>query len=157
MFLSNLTYGIEIWGNIYNFILNILNLSQKKIIRIINKKIIDNSKLPLIRLSHTPILFYNSNILKLDDLITFRNILIIYNLLNNKYVNDITDYFKFNRNKTKFILPLMKTNRFQNTIFFKGPKLYNLIMFNNILKTNTITHTLKLKKVLKSFFIKQYC
>ena len=157
LFLSNLTYGIEIWGNIYNSNLNILNLSQKKIIRIINKKIIDNSKLPLIRLSHTSILFYNSNILKLDDLITFRNILIIYNLLNNKYVNDITDYFKFNRNKTKFILPLMKTNRFQNTIFFKGPKLYNLIMFNNILKTNTITHTLKLKKVLKLFFIKQYC
>ena len=157
LFLSNLTYGIEIWGNIYNSNLNILNLSQKKIIRIINKKIIDNSKLPLIRLSHTSILFYNSNILKLYDLITFRNILIIYNLLNNKYVNDITDYFKFNRNKTKFILPLMKTNRFQNTIFFKGPKLYNLIMFNNILKTNTITHTLKLKKVLKSFFIKQYC
>ena len=157
LFLSNLTYGIEIWGNIYNSNLNILNLSQKKIIRIINKNIIDNSKLPLIRLSHTSILFYNSNILKLDDLITFRNILIIYNLLNNKYVNDITDYFKFNRNKTKFILPLMKTNRFQNTIFFKGPKLYNLIMFNNILKTNTITHTLKLKKVLKSFFIKQYC
>ena len=156
LFLSNLIYGIEIWGNIYNSNLNILNLSQKKIIRIINKKIIDNSKLPLIRLSHTSILFYNSNILKLDDLITFRNILIIYNLLNNKYVNDITDYFKFNRNKTKFILPLMKTNRFQNTIFFKGPKFYNLIMFNNILKTNTITHTLKLKKVLKSFFIKQY-
>ena len=77
LFLSNLTYGIEIWGNIYNSNLNILNLSQKKIIRIINKKIIDNSKLPLIRLSHTSILFYNSNILKLDDLITFRNILII--------------------------------------------------------------------------------
>ena len=50
----------------------------------------------------------------------------------------------------------MTTNRFQNTIFFKGPKLYNLIMFNNILKTNTITHTLKLKKVLH-FFFKQYC
>ena len=48
LFLSNLTYGIEIWGNIYNSNLNILNLSQKKIIRIINKKIIDNSKLPLI-------------------------------------------------------------------------------------------------------------
>ena len=29
-------------------------------------------------------------------------------------------------------------------------------MFNNILKTNTITHTLKMKKVLKSFLIKQY-
>ena len=91
--LSKLSYGIEIWGNIYNYNLNILNLSQKKIIRIIiNKKILDNSKLPLIRLSHTSILFYNSNNLKLDDLVTFRNILIIYNLLNNKYVNDITIY-----------------------------------------------------------------
>ena len=27
LFLSNLTYGIEIWGNIYNYNLNILNLS----------------------------------------------------------------------------------------------------------------------------------
>ena len=49
LFLSNLTYGIEIWGHIYNSNLNILNLSQKIIIRIINKKIIDNSILPLIR------------------------------------------------------------------------------------------------------------
>ena len=51
----------------------------------------------------------------------------------------------------------MNTNRFQNTIFFIGPTLYNLIIFNNILKTITITHTLKLKKLLKSFFIKSYC
>ena len=27
-----------------------------------------------------------------------------------------------------------KTNLIQNTIFVKGPKLYNSIMFNNILK-----------------------
>ena len=44
--------------------------------------------------------------------------LIIYILLNNKYVNDITDYFKFYRNKTKYIVPLMETHRFQNTIFY---------------------------------------
>ena len=92
LFLSNVSYGIEIWGNIYNSNLNILKLSHTKIKRIINKNIIDDSKLPLIRLSHKSILFYNSNILKLDDLIIFRNILIIYNLLNNKYVNDITGY-----------------------------------------------------------------
>ena len=91
------------WGKIYNSNLNILNLSQKIIIRIINKKIIGNSKLTLIRLAHTSILFYNSNILKLDDFITFRNILIIYNLLNNKYFNDINDYLKFNINKTKLV------------------------------------------------------
>ena len=39
----------------------------------------------------------------------------------------------------------MKTNRFKNTLFFKGPKLYNSIMFNNILKTIKITYTLKMK------------
>ena len=43
----------------------------------------------------------------------------------------------------------MKTNIFQNTIFVKGHKIYNSIMFNNILKTIKNTHTLKLKKVLK--------
>ena len=134
MFLSNLSYGIEIWGNIYNSNLNILNLPHKQIIRIINKKIIDNSKLPLLSLSYTSILFYNSNILKLDDLITFRNILIIYNLLNNKYVNDITDYFEFNRNKTKFILPLMKKNGFQNTIFFKGITKYTHFYYKQYYK-----------------------
>ena len=69
LFLSNLSYGIEIWGDIYNYNLNILHLSHKTII---NKNIIDNSKLPLIRLSHTSSLFYNSN-----DLITFINTLII--------------------------------------------------------------------------------
>ena len=106
---------------------------------------------------HISILFYNSNFLKHDDLINFRNICIIYNLLNNKYVNDITDYFKFNRNKTQFKLPLMKTHKFQNTIFVKGPKLYNSIMFNNNLKTISLTNTLKLKKVLQLFFIKHYC
>ena len=50
----------------------------------------------------------------------------------------------------------MKTNRFLNTIFFNGPKLYNSIMFNNILKIITIiidiiidnyySHIFKLKK-----------
>ena len=30
LFLSNLSYGIEIWGNIYNSNLNIFNLSQTK-------------------------------------------------------------------------------------------------------------------------------
>ena len=29
LFLTNLSYDIEIWSNIYNLILNILNLSQK--------------------------------------------------------------------------------------------------------------------------------
>ena len=45
-FLSNISYDIEIWGNI-------IMLLQKKIIRIINKKILNINLLPLIRLSNT--------------------------------------------------------------------------------------------------------
>ena len=57
-------------------------LLQKKIIRIINKKILILNLLPLIRLSNTSELFISNNILKLNDLVTFRNIILIYKLIN---------------------------------------------------------------------------
>ena len=52
-YLSNLSYGIEVWSNTTK-----LNMLQKKVIRIINKQIIDKSKLPLIRLTHTGPFFF---------------------------------------------------------------------------------------------------
>ena len=54
-YLSNLSYGIEvcIWSNTYKSNITKLIMLQKKVIRIINKQIIDKSKLPLIRLTHT--------------------------------------------------------------------------------------------------------
>ena len=52
-YLSNLLYGIEVWSNTYKSNITKLIMLQKKVIRIINKKIIDKSKLPLIRLTHT--------------------------------------------------------------------------------------------------------
>ena len=59
-------------------------LLQKKIIRIINKKILNLNLLRLIRLSNTSELFISNNILKLNDLVMFRNIILIYKLLNYK-------------------------------------------------------------------------
>ena len=50
----------------------------------------------------------------------------------------------------------MKTTKFQNTIFFKGPKYYNNIMSNNILKSENIHTIHKLKKVLKNYFLNKY-
>ena len=47
-----MSYGIEIWGNVYEDRLKKLVLIQKKTIRIINKNMIDKSQLLLIRLSH---------------------------------------------------------------------------------------------------------
>ena len=52
-YLSNLSYGIEVWSNTYKSNITKLIMLQKKVIRIINKQIIDKSNLPLIRLTHT--------------------------------------------------------------------------------------------------------
>ena len=66
---------------------------QKKCIRIINKQIIDKSKLPLIHLTNTGPFFKKNNILKFEDLIIYRNKLLIYNFLNNIYKLDYNSYF----------------------------------------------------------------
>ena len=50
----------------------------------------------------------------------------------------------------------MKTTKYQNTIFFKGIRYYNDIIFGNILKKNKIKNLNQLKKVMKLFFINQY-
>ena len=80
----------------------------------------------------------------------------MYNFLNNKYKLDYNSYFKLNKLKNKFILPLMKSNKLKNTIFFKGPKLYNELMFNNLLRKKNINNVLILKKTLKYSFISKY-
>ena len=131
-------------------------LLQKKIIRIINNKILNLNLLPLIRLSNTSELFISNNILKLNDLVMFRNIILIYKLLNKNYKIDFNEYFTLNKRNDRFILPLMKTKKYQNTIFFKGIKYYNDIIFGNIVKKNKITNINKLKKVMKLFFVNQY-
>ena len=63
-YLSNLSYGIEVWSNTYKSNITKLIMLQKKVIRIINKQIIDKSKLPLIWLTYTGPFFLN-NILNL--------------------------------------------------------------------------------------------
>ena len=94
----------------------IFALFIKKTIRIINTNMID--QLPLIRLSYTNKMFKYNYILKLNELITFRIILFLiiyiyyylgYNLLPNNYNINIETFFIFNRDKTPFILQLMKT------------------------------------------------
>ena len=74
-YLSNLSYGIEVWSNTYKSNITKLIMLQKKVIRIINKQIIDKSKLPLIRLTHTCPFFFLNTILKFEDLIIYRNTL----------------------------------------------------------------------------------
>ena len=82
---------------------------------------IDQTQLPLTRLSHTDNMFKYNSIFKLNVLITFRIILFLYNLLHNNY-NINLEKNLFLIKTTTFILPLMKTTQLQNTIFCKGPK-----------------------------------
>ena len=152
----NINTGLHSHIYIYEDRLKKLVLIQKKTIRIINKNMIDKSQLPLIRLSHTNNMFKYNSILKLNELISFRIILFLYNLLHNNYNINLDTFFIYNKDKSRFILPLMKTTKFQNTIFFKGPKYYNNIMSNNILKSENIHNIHKLKKVLKNYFLNKY-
>ena len=49
----------------------------------------------------------------------------------------------------------MKSNKLKNTILFKGPKLYNELMFNNMLRKNNINDLLNItKKNITIFFYK---
>ena len=80
----------------------------------------------------------------------------MYNFLNNKYKLDYNSYFKLNKLKYKFILHHMKSNKLKNTIFFKAPKLYNELMFNNLLRKKNINNVFILKKTLKYSFISKY-
>ena len=107
-------------------------LLQIKIIRIINYQILNSNQLPLIILINTSALFISNNIMKLNDIVVFRNIILIYKLLNNNYKIDFNEYFTYTRNY-RFILPLMKTTKYQNTVLFKSIKYYNKIIFGNIL------------------------
>ena len=50
----------------------------------------------------------------------------------------------------------MKSNKLKNTIFCKGSKLYNELMFNNLLRKNNINNVFILKKTLKYSFISKY-
>ena len=54
---------------------------------------IDKSQLPLIRLSHTK--FKYNSILKLNELISFRIILFLYNLLHKIYISNT--FFIYNK------------------------------------------------------------
>ena len=48
----------------------------------------------------------------------------------------------------------MKSNKLRNTIFVKGPKLYNELMFKNILRKNKINNVFILKKNFEIFIYK---
>ena len=79
----------------------------------------------------------------------FRNIILIYKLLNKNYKIYFNNYFTLNKCiyvNDRLISPLMKTPKYQNTVFIKGLKYYNNIIFDNVLKQNKIKNINQVKK-----------
>ena len=69
IFYPYLNYCAEVWGNTYKSTISVLFLKQKKVIRLIcNAKYLD----------HTTALFQNMNILRLDQIITFKTALVMF-------------------------------------------------------------------------------
>ena len=75
LFLPHIMYGNIIWGNIYKSNLTNLILTQKKIIRIINKTKYFRE--------HTKLLFERNNILKLNSLIKYNTLIYMHDHHNN--------------------------------------------------------------------------
>ena len=82
--LPYLNYCVEIWGNTYKTNLKPLCILQKKAIRIANKAGY---------LDHTNILFLQSHIMKLMDLVEYKTALIMYKARKNILPGNIQKMF----------------------------------------------------------------
>ena len=124
LILPYLNYGILVWGNTHETLLDKVLLLQKKIIRIIC-----NSPF----LSHTDPLFFENKILKVKDLYLFQLGQFMYNYNKNMLPSVFQEMFFKNssvhnyptRHSEEFHLPLLRTLLAQNTFIYEGPKLWN--------------------------------
>ena len=93
LFLPHIMYGNIIWGNIYKSNLTNLILTQKKIIRIINKTKYFRE--------HITLLFERNNILKLNSLIKYNTLIYMHDHHYNNLPQNIYIIHKKHENKYK--------------------------------------------------------
>ena len=111
-------------GNTHQTLLDKLLLLQKKALRVVFN---------LHARAHTDILFFESNILKINDLHSFQLGQFMYNLNTNSLPTIFNDLFSTNehvhnyptRQSREFHLPLLRTILAQNTFVFTGPRYWN--------------------------------
>ena len=119
-----LNYGILAWGNTHQTFLDKLLLLQKKALRVVFN---------LHARAHTDILFFENNILKINDLHLFQLGQFMYNFNTNSLPIIFNDLFSTNehvhnyptRQSREFHLPLLRTILAQNTFVFTGPRYWN--------------------------------
>ena len=137
----HLTYCTTIWGNTTTNHLNPLVTLQKRAIRIINKK-------PF--LYHTNSLFFNNQILKIQDVYKFKVAVRLYKQNNfAPYQRDHPYHTRFRNNLRPDFQRLSITQR---SIKFAGPSIFNEIP--EYIKSSRSLPSFK--KSLKKFYIDRY-
>ena len=121
-----LTYGLSIWGNTYSSTLRPLIILQKKATRIITFSEPGD---------HSEPLFKKLNILKLTDLVTLHNALLMYNYHHNLLPSSFENFFKtvasihsYNTrlaSKSTYYLNTIKTNYGKFNFRFAAVKVWN--------------------------------
>ena len=145
-----LTYGLSIWGNTYSSTLRPLIVLQKKATRIIT---FSEPGEPL---------FKKLNILKLTDLVTLHNALLMYNYHNNLLPSPFENFFKtvasihsYNTrlaSKSTYYLNNIKTNYGKFNFRFAAAKVWNNV-------DESIKHLLlkSFKNKVMSDILQSYC
>jgi len=137
-----LTYGIPLWGSSDSTYINKLFNLQKKAMRIINK---------VGYLHHTNELFSENRILKLPDIYKLEIAKYVYKFSSNMLPRNLKTLFtpqksfhNYNtRNRNNPYIPLNKTKVTSNSIFHKGPCIWNKVPKE--LKSSKTLHAFKSK------------
>ena len=153
IFHSHLYYGCIVWSQSIAKNVKKINVLQKKCLRIINFAAYN---------SHTNLLFKDSQILKLDDIIKNNQIILAFQFVNNLLPDDLNNLF--NRNVNKYhtrnmekgglILPKINSVSYgEKSLCFQVPKTWNLFISTN---TKQINNTEQLKHELKKLSLAMY-
>ena len=131
-------YCMEIWGNTYKYNLKGKVLLQKKAIRIISGAN---------RLVHTNKLLYDLKLLKLNDMVEYQTLIIMYRAFNNNLPKNIQDMFVLNTDvrqkknfKTKYVRTTLKSMSISSRVVKRWNKLdkklayTDILTFKNVLK-----------------------
>ena len=149
--LPHLLYCCTIWGLNYATRCNKLLLMQKKAVRIM-------FNLPF--LGHTSPHFKEHSILKFNELVKYKTLVIMYKFLTCKLSVHVQSMFTLNsrninlRHRSPFFVPFSNRNYRLFTIPFSGPKLWNT--FFTVHDTENLPTLGTFKKLVKLRLINDY-
>ena len=123
IFYSHMIYGSSVWSLTTKSNLDLINILQKKSMRIINFAPYN---------SHTISLFVDNGLLKLDDIITCNKIKLAFDFKNNALPVDLNELFKYCHDvhsyptrtafKEGFVVPMIKSTTYGiNTLIYSVP------------------------------------